>query len=128
MADAHPEAGSAAVDFVLVMVLLVPLVLGIAQVALVLHVRNTATAAASDGARVAASLGSTLQVGESRARQLLAGTLADRFVDGVNADYETVAGAPGVRVHIVEDVPPLGLLGPSIRVAVDGHAVREVTP
>ena len=35
------EAGAAVVDFVLVMVVLVPLFLGILQVALVLHVRNT---------------------------------------------------------------------------------------
>ena len=46
------DRGSAVVDFVLVMVVLVPLVLGIAQVGLVLHVRNTLTAAASDGARL----------------------------------------------------------------------------
>ena len=51
---AEHERGSAVVDFVLVMVVLVPLVLGIAQVGLVLHVRNTLTAAASDGARSAA--------------------------------------------------------------------------
>ena len=44
------ERGSAVVDFVLVMIILVPLFLGILQVALVLHVRNTLTAAASDGA------------------------------------------------------------------------------
>ena len=62
------DRGSAVVDFVLVMVVLVPLVLGIAQVGLVLHVRNTLTAAASDGARSAATLGSTPADGVARAR------------------------------------------------------------
>ena len=46
------ERGAAVVDFVLVLVVLVPLVLGILQVALVLHVRNTLAAAAAEGARV----------------------------------------------------------------------------
>ena len=42
------------VDFVLVVVVVLPLFLGILQVALVLHVRNTLTCAASEGARYAA--------------------------------------------------------------------------
>jgi Flp pilus assembly protein TadG len=42
---------------VLVVVVLVPLVLGVLQVSLVLLVRNTLTAAASDGARYAATVG-----------------------------------------------------------------------
>ena len=40
------QRGSAVVDFVLVLVVLLPLFLGILQLALVLHVRNTLTAAA----------------------------------------------------------------------------------
>ena len=50
------ERGAAVVDFVLVLVVLVPLFLGILQVALVLLVRNTLTSAASEGARYAATL------------------------------------------------------------------------
>ena len=46
------ERGAAVVDFVLVLVVLVPLFLGLLQVGLVLHVRNTLTAAASEGARL----------------------------------------------------------------------------
>ena len=42
------QRGAAVVDFVLVLVLIVPLFLGVLQVALVLFVRNTVTAAASD--------------------------------------------------------------------------------
>ena len=42
------ERGSAVVDFVLVLVVLVPVVLGVVQVALVMLVRNTLAAAASD--------------------------------------------------------------------------------
>ena len=46
------------VDFVLVLVVVVPLFLGIVQLALVLHVRNTLTSAASEGARYAATASS----------------------------------------------------------------------
>ena len=45
-ARAH-ERGAAVVDFVLVLLVLLPLVLGILQLALVLHVRNTLASAAS---------------------------------------------------------------------------------
>jgi Flp pilus assembly protein TadG len=45
------DRGAAVVDFVLVLVVLVPLVLGILQVALVVHVLNTLTGAGSVGAR-----------------------------------------------------------------------------
>ena len=50
------QRGAAVVDFVLVLVVLVPVFLGILQVALVLFVRNTLAAAASEGARYAATL------------------------------------------------------------------------
>ena len=44
------ERGAAVVDIVLVLVVLVPVVLGILQVALVLFVRNTMASAAAEGA------------------------------------------------------------------------------
>ena len=50
------ERGAAVVDFVLIMVLLIPIVLGVLQVGLVMHVRNTLAAAASEGARSAAAI------------------------------------------------------------------------
>jgi hypothetical protein len=39
-----------------------------------------------------------------------------------------VAGAPGVEVDAIADVPPLGLWGPAVRLRVSGHAVEEVAP
>ena len=68
MADRRPRGadGAAVVDFVLVLVVVVPLFLGILQVALVLHVRNTLTAAAGEGARYAATVDRPLQAGEER--------------------------------------------------------------
>jgi Flp pilus assembly protein TadG len=116
------------VDFVLVLLVVVPLFLGILHVALVLHVRNTLAAAASEGARYAATVDRPLDSGVARTRQLISGAVAARFASGVTARAEEVQGAPGVRVDVVAEVPPLGLWGPSVRLTVSGHAVEETPP
>ena len=112
----------------LVLVVLVPLFLGIVQVALVLHVRNTLTAAASEGARYAATADRGPTDGVARTREQIAGALADRYADGVRARTVLVQGAPGVEVEVDAQVPPLGLWGPGVPLHVSGHAVEEVTP
>jgi Flp pilus assembly protein TadG len=116
------------VDFVLVLVVLVPLFLGIFQVALVLHVRNTLTAAASEGARYAATLDRPVEAGAVRTRAQISGALAERFAGRVTARSTTVAGAPGVEVAVAAEVPPLGIWGPAVRLRVSGHAVEETSP
>lgn len=125
---ASRERGAAVVEFVLVMVLLVPLELGIAQVALVLHVRNTLAAAASEGARASSPLGSTPADGAQRARSMIRAALDDRYADDVTAGWTTVGGLPGAQVEVRTTVPALGLFGPSVPIAVSGHAIREVEP
>jgi Flp pilus assembly protein TadG len=125
---AAAQRGSAVVDFVLVLVVLVPLFLGILQVALVLHVRNTLTAAASEGARYAATADQPIGAGAVRTRQQIAGALAARFARGVSARAASVRGAPGVEVDVVAQVPPLGLWGPAVTLHVSGHAVEEQVP
>lgn len=122
------EAGSAVVDVVLVLVVVVPLLLGVLQVALVLHVRNTLTAAASEGARYAATADRPLEAGVVRTRDQIADAIASRFARDVSAAPATVAGASGVRVRVVAEVPPLGLWGPAVRLVATGHAVEEVGP
>ena len=119
------ERGSAVVDFVLVMVILIPLFLGILQVGLVLHVRNTLTAAASDGARYAATRGHSPSDAVERTRQQIAGALSGRFTQQLNADVEDVDGVRMVVVHAEADVPALGLWGPGVHLEVTGHAVQE---
>jgi Flp pilus assembly protein TadG len=125
---AAQERGAAVVDFVLIMVLLVPLVLGVAQVALVLHVRNTAAAAASEGARASAPLGATPADGAARTRSMIRTALADRYADHVTATRTTIGGAPGTEVVVRARVPALGLFGPSVPITVRGHAVSDVEP
>ena len=116
------------VDFVLVLLVVVPLFLGIFQVGLVLHVRNTLTSAASEGARYAATVDRPVDAGAARAREQISGALAGRFARGVTARPADVHGAPGVEVEVVAVVPPLGLWGPGVRVDVTGHAVEEAAP
>ncbi len=120
------ERGAAVVDFVLVLVVVVPLFLGVLQVALVLHVRNTLVSAASEGARYAATADRSPAEGAARTRTQISGAVAARFAEQVRAGATEVNGSPGVEVRVVAVVPPLGLWGPGVRLVATGHAIEEV--
>lgn len=122
------EGGAAVVDFVLVLVVLLPLFLGVVHLGLVLHVRNTLTAAASEGARYAATVDRAPDAGAQRTRDQIRGALAADFATQVSSKTVSLEGVPGVRVSVAADVPPLGLWGPRTHLEVTGHAVEEVTP
>jgi hypothetical protein len=117
--------GSAVVDFVLVLVVLIPLFLGILQVGLVMLVRNTLANAAAEGARHAASLDEDLAAGEQRTREQIRGAVSGRFARDVDARMINVDGRPTVEVVVLATVPALGLGGPGVSVEVVGHAVEE---
>ncbi|MFB6719375.1 TadE/TadG family type IV pilus assembly protein [Kribbella sp. NPDC056345] len=112
-------------DFVLVSTLVVPLFLGILQVGLYLYVRNTVTAAASEGAHYAAVLNRTPVEGEARTRELISGVVNDRLVNSVDASATDIDGQPGVEVVVRAHMPSLGLWGPAVDFSVAGHAVKE---
>ena len=120
------ERGAAVVDFVLVLAILVPLVLGILQLALVLHVRNTLASAAAEGARYAAAQGRDAGDGEARTRQQIEGAVSSRFADDVTVRRVVLGGVPTVEVVVRAEVPALGLGGPSVEVEVVGRAVQEL--
>lgn len=122
------QRGSAVVDFVLVLVVLVPLFLGILQVALVLLVRNTLASAASEGARYAATLDRGPDDGAARTRDQIDGAISGRFAEDVTARPASVGGAPGVEVMVRAVVPALGIGGPGIALTVTGSAVEEQPP
>ncbi|MDT9591575.1 pilus assembly protein [Nocardioides zeae] len=122
---ARDQRGSAVVDFVLVLAVLLPLFVGIVQVALVLHVRNTLTSAASEGARHAAAYDRDLADGAARTREEISRAVAASYAEDVRAEAHSVNGQPGVRVTVVATVPALGLGGPGIELRVHGHAVEE---
>lgn len=113
------------VDFVLVLVVLVPLVLGILQVALVLHVRNTLSAAATEGARHAATANREPGDGVAYTRRQIDGILAGRYARNVSARPTLLDGAEVVEVTVRAEVPPLGLWGPSVSLVATGHAIEE---
>jgi Flp pilus assembly protein TadG len=117
--------GSAVVDFVLVLVVLIPLFLAILQVGLVMLVRNTLANAAAEGARHAASLDQDLTAGERRTREQIRGAVSGRFAQDVDARMVSLDGRPTVRVVVRATVPALGLGGPGVSVEVVGHAVEE---
>ena len=122
------ERGAAVVDFVLVLVLLMPLFLGILQVALVLHVRNTVQSAAAEGARAAAAWGGTPADGVATARSHWRGAVRDEFVRDAEVEVVRLAGAPAYRLHLDVAVPALGLGGPAVAFRVSGSAVIEPDP
>jgi Flp pilus assembly protein TadG len=115
------EHGAAVVDIVLVMVVLVPVVLGIMQVALVLYVHNTLASAASEGARLAATRDRGPADGAALTRAQIEGAVSGKFAQDVSARQT----ADGVEVTVHARVPALGLGGPGIELTVTGHAVEE---
>ncbi len=119
------ERGSAVVDFVLVLVVLLPLFLGILQVALVLMVRNTLASAAAEGARYAATIDRGPEDGVARTRQQIDAAISGRFARDVDASTVMIDGAPAVEVTVQATVPALGLGGPAISIEVSGHAIEE---
>jgi Flp pilus assembly protein TadG len=115
------ERGAAVVDIVLVMVVLVPVVLGILQVALVLFVRNTLASAASEGARLAATRDRGPADGAALTRSQIAGAVSGRFAQDVSASQT----GQTVEVTVRARVPALGIGGPAVELTVTGHAVEE---
>src|SRR3954453_2097392 len=95
---------------------LVPVVLGILQVALVLFVRNTLAAAASEGARLAATRDRGPADGAALTREQITGAVSGRFAQGVTASQHGEV----VEVTVHARVPALGLGGPSVELSVTG--------
>jgi Flp pilus assembly protein TadG len=107
---------------------LVPLVLGLIQVGLVMHVRNTLAAAATEGARYGATIDRTPGDAVARTREQVRGAVADRFARDVTARRASVDGVQTVVVTIHAKVPPLGLWGPAVDLSLTGHGVQETAP
>lgn len=119
------QRGSALVDFTLVSVVLLPIVVGLIQVALVLHVRATLAAAASEGARLAATADRGPADGVARTRSQIDDALAGSFAKDVDVRRVLVDGAPGIEITVHAKVPALGIGGPAVEFSVSGRAVEE---
>ncbi|HLZ36516.1 MAG TPA: TadE family protein [Mycobacteriales bacterium] len=119
------DRGAAVVEFALVSVLLTVLFLGLVQVGLAVHVRNTLVACAAEGARHGALADRSPADGAAYAADLIRGSLSPRFARDVHARVTMVEGQPVVEVTVRAPLPVIGLLGPRRTLAVRGHAMVE---
>jgi Flp pilus assembly protein TadG len=122
------DAGSAPVEFVLVGGLLTLVTLSVLQLGLVLHVRNTALDAASEGARFAALADADLESGRARTEDLLTTALGPSYAQGVSARYGDAAGQPTVVMSVQVPLPLVGMIGLPDGLEVTGRAVVETLP
>lgn len=132
------DAGSAAVDFVLVSLILIPLFTAILQLGLALYVRNTLAACAQDGARYGADANVVVR-GEAamadaatrQATRCVEESLSGSYAQRISASAPTVTDSVGnpvrvVEVRIASPLPLVGLfgLGPQVLHA-QGDALQE---
>jgi len=119
------DAGSAAVDFVLVGGLVALLFMGVVQLTLGLHVRNTLVDCAGEGARYAGRADRDLADGERRTRELIATALVPEYAERVTARTVERGGIELVEIEVRAPLPVLGLLGPTGGITVRGHGIEE---
>lgn len=125
------DEGSAAVEFVLVSILLVMLLLAVLQVGVYLHIRNVVAASAAEGARYGANADVDLGDGGPRATDIIGRSVGQSTAARVSCAASAQPGAGGstlVAVRCRGALPvffaPLGRLLP---MDVTGHALKEGT-
>jgi Flp pilus assembly protein TadG len=113
---------------VLVGALLLLLVIGVVQLALVLHTRNVLAADAAEGARHGANLGRTEASGGAYANALLLRSApgAARSITCAGRQETGAGGVPQVAVTCAGTLRlVLVPLGPELRMSITGRAVKE---
>jgi Flp pilus assembly protein TadG len=121
------EKGSAVVETVMAMLVLMFLVLGTIEVAFALYARNVVGAAAHEGARAAAELGRTRHDASSVARaaavQSAGGLLRDLRVETTLSDAGT---KEVVRVRVSGTLRPFGPVPLPVPLSASASVTREV--
>ncbi|BAU98763.1 TadE/TadG family type IV pilus assembly protein [Aurantimicrobium minutum] len=120
------DSGSAVVEFVFVGILLTFVTLGVLQLGLALHVKNTLQDAASEGARWGALIDSTPAEGVQRTKELITTAVGKQYATNVSAREENWLGAPATVITVEAPLPMIGLWGPATSLEVTGHAAKEV--
>lgn len=120
------DSGSAVVEFVGVVALLLLLFLVIFQLGVVLHIRNVMAAAAAEGARYAANADRSEEDGAARAREAIATGLSDELARSMTVTARPAPNDPGVVEVTISGPAPLFVpkLRP-FRITVHGHALEE---
>jgi len=119
------DTGSAVAEFVMVVGLLLVLTLSVMQLALVLHIRNTITDAAAEGARCASLADSSPAEGRARTIELITSAIGAQYARQVRSSVESFLGHPAVTITVLAPVPVLGLIGVDGGLEVSGHAALE---
>lgn len=119
------DRGAAVSEFAMLAGLVSLVMLAAAQLALALHLHNTATAHVIEGARHGARADSSPAQGAERARQLLEGSLPGTAGVTVNAGRASVAGMEVVEVSASLALPVFGPFGPADSMTVTGTAYAE---
>lgn len=119
------DRGSAVVEFTLVGILLTVLVLGVLQLGIALHVRNTVLDAAAEGARFGALADNTPADGVQRTRALITEAIGADYAGDIDVATGSWQGHPAVTVTVHTTLPVIGLLGIGGALEVAGHAAIE---
>jgi Flp pilus assembly protein TadG len=127
------DDGAAAVDFVMISILLVMVLLGVLQVAIYFYARNVAAAAAADAARYAASQGVDPRDGAQRATQLIHQGLDEGDASAITctgkATRDGGSGLPVTTVHCQGRIRLLFLpLHLPLTIDVRSSVLRESPP
>jgi len=105
--------------------LLTVLTLSVLQLGLALHIRNTVSDAASEGARFAALADNELIDGVRRTEELISSALGEGYATDVRAEYGSYLGHPASIVTVRTPLPLIGLVGIDGGLEVVGHAAVE---
>jgi TadE-like protein len=108
------------------MLVLLPLFMGIFQLGLFLHMRNTLTACAHEGARVAANYDAGAGDGKTWTLDCIDETSSGGWVSGVSESQNNASGM--VVMTIDAHMPWLGIWGTGFDFTPTGHAVEEPPP
>jgi Flp pilus assembly pilin Flp len=119
------DAGAAVSEFAMLAGLVTLLLLAAVQLALALHLHNTATAHVVEGARYGARADSSPDQGAQRARELLAASLPGQGGVSVTGGRDIAAGAQVVTVTATLTLPVFGPFGPADAMTVTGRAYAE---
>ena len=108
----------------MVSALLIAVFLGVLQLALALHVRNTLMDAAASGARYGTLADRGAADGVQRTRELIAGALNDGFARDVQAQTVQIGGRPGLVITVRAEIPLIGMVQGFGEFVVHGESVR----
>jgi Flp pilus assembly protein TadG len=126
--SAAVDAGSAAVDFVLVGVLVTMMFLALLQLGIDFYVRNVLAACVADGARYAANANvADPNAGAAEANREISRALGSSYANAVAPErQDRVDGASVVTIDVRARLPLLAWFLPAGPVVhASGHALRE---